>query len=460
MAALQFQLKGLTERRANIVAAVHKIGETIRKEERAMSADEKAAFEKLQADFGAVNDAMAAVNADLEAISAIADSAPPEPERSRPTPPARRSGTVAGGILARGGDSFGMVRETPEEAAKTRATVFKAWCRSQYDLEPTEEQESACERMGTTFERLRHQKEFVFRLSQNPRQFRDMGTATGAAGGFLVPQGFSGEFERFLLATSPLRSVARIIRTDGGNVMPYPTVSDTGNLGELLVDNATIATVDPTIAQVSFGAFKYGSRLIPVSFELMNDSGFDMESMIGELAGERIGRSQNAAFTTGTGTAQPQGVVTGATAGITTASATAIAATEVIRLAHAIDPAYRDAGPSVGYMMHDNIKLQLALLLDTQNRPLFVASWRDGEVDRVYGRPVWANQGMVSTIATTNITMLYGDFSKFVIRDAGEVRVRRLEERYADKDQTGFVAFLRSDSRVINGNAIKRLTQA
>lgn len=456
----QYELKGLNEKRAKIVAEVTKIGANVRKEERAMSAEEKTAFEKLQTDFAAVNDAIAAVKADLDAIAAIEGAEPaPEPERSRPAP-ARRSGTVAGGIIARGGDSFGMVRESPEEAAKTRATVFKAWCRTQYDLEPTEEQEAACERMGTTPDRLRQQKDFVFRLDPTPRrQYRDMSAGTGSAGGFFVPQGFSNEFERFLLATSPLRQVARVIRTDSGNTMPYPTVSDTGNLGELLAENATVATVDPTIGQVNFAAYKYGSRLIPVSFELMNDSAFDMESLVGELAGERIGRSQNAAFTTGTGTAQPQGVVTGATAGITTASATAIAASEVIRLAHAIDPAYRDS-PNIAYMMHDNIKLQLALLVDSQNRPLFVASYRDGEVDKVYGRPVYANQGMAASIVTTAITMLYGDFSKFIIRDAGEVRMRRLDERYADKDQTGFVAFLRSDSRVINTNAIKRLTQA
>jgi hypothetical protein len=42
------------------------------------------------------------------------------------------------------------------------------------------------------------------------------------------------------------------------------------------------------------------------------------------------------------------------------------------------------------------------------------------------------------------------------------VRVRRLVERYADIDQIGFVAFMRSDSKVLNAgtNPLKYLIQA
>jgi hypothetical protein len=38
--------------------------------------------------------------------------------------------------------------------------------------------------------------------------------------------------------------------------------------------------------------------------------------------------------------------------------------------------------------------------------------------------------------------------SKHKIRDIGVVRVRRLDERYAEKDQVGFIGFSRADSAV------------
>jgi hypothetical protein len=56
---------------------------------------------------------------------------------------------------------------------------------------------------------------------------------------------------------------------------------------------------------------------------------------------ERIGRGTNQHFTTGTGSSQPQGIVTGATTGVTAAGVAAITADELIDLVHSVDPAYR-----------------------------------------------------------------------------------------------------------------------
>jgi HK97 family phage major capsid protein len=67
---------------------------------------------------------------------------------------------------------------------------------------------------------------------------------------------------------------------------------------------------------------------------------------------------------------------------------------------------------------------------------------------------------MQATVATGTVTVLFGDFSKYVVRDAGAIRMRRLNERYAEADQTAFVGFLRSDGRYLNTAAVKKLTQA
>ena len=52
-------------------------------------------------------------------------------------------------------------------------------------------------------------------------------------------------------------------------------------------------------------------------------------------------------------------------------------------------------------------------------------------------------------------------FAKLLVEgpDAGPLRMRRLDERYAEKDQVGFIAFLRSDSNTTNSAAIKYLVQ-
>ena len=53
-------------------------------------------------------------------------------------------------------------------------------------------------------------------------------------------------------------------------------------------------------------------------------------------------------------------------------------------------------------------------------------------------------------------SILFGDFREaYVIRDASDVALLRLTERYADYFQVGFVAFQRSDGTMQNAGAVK-----
>ncbi|KKK85261.1 hypothetical protein LCGC14_2775050, partial [marine sediment metagenome] len=55
------------------------------------------------------------------------------------------------------------------------------------------------------------------------------------------------------------------------------------------------------------------------------------------------------------------------------------------------------------------------------------------------------------TIVEDNETVIFGDFSHYVIRRCLNPILMRLEERYAEFFQTGFVMFERWDSDLING---------
>jgi HK97 family phage major capsid protein len=111
-------------------------------------------------------------------------------------------------------------------------------------------------------------------------------------------------------------------------------------------------------------------------------------------------------------------------------------------------------------MMHDNVLLAIRKLQDTLGRPIFSESYIVGEPDRLFGYPVIINNSMASSIATTAKTVLFGDFSKYIIRDALDVQIVRLDERYAEYGQVAFTAFLRTDAKVLMSTAIRLLTQA
>ena len=52
-------------------------------------------------------------------------------------------------------------------------------------------------------------------------------------------------------------------------------------------------------------------------------------------------------------------------------------------------------------------------------------------------------------------TVLFGDFGNYRIREVGDWRVKRLEERYGEKDQVAFLLFARYDGQVVDAGTHK-----
>lgn len=275
----------------------------------------------------------------------------------------------------------------------------------------------------------------------------------------LVPEGFVNELEVTLQAFGGFRRVARIMSTSTGNDMPWPTMDDTGNTGRLLAEEAAITTTnDPTTGAVIFNAFKYSSDAVLVSAELLEDSAFNLATELARALGIRIGRITSTHFATGTGSGQPQGITVGASAGVTAASATAVTADELIDLQDSIDPAY-ETFPSIGWAMRKATLTAIRKLKDGDNQYLWQPGLQSGRPDQILGSPFTVVQEMPA-MTTGNVSIVYGAFEFFIIRDAGLNRIIRLDELYRANDQTGFIVFSRHDSNVIQSAAIKKLTQA
>jgi HK97 family phage major capsid protein len=66
----------------------------------------------------------------------------------------------------------------------------------------------------------------------------------------------------------------------------------------------------------------------------------------------------------------------------------------------------------------------------------------------------------MDSIATAKKPVVIADFSKYIIRDSQGMRMIRMQERYADYDQVGFVGFMRTDALVLQSAAVKFITMA
>lgn len=283
----------------------------------------------------------------------------------------------------------------------------------------------------------------------------------GTQGGYTKDSTLINNLELAMLAYGGMLQVAEIIRTATGEPLRWPTATDTSNTGRQVGENASHDSgTDPTFGSVMWNAYTLTSDIVKVPNELMTDSLFDMATILGRMLGERLGRIQNTKGTTGTGSGTWKGITVCAAAGVTTASSTAIAFDELIDLEHSLDPSRR-AMPGVGYMFHDTILKALRKLKDGEGRYLWQAGANSGAPDTLNTYRYTVNQDMASSIATGNITVLFGELSAYKIRQVGQIVLRRLDERFADTNQTGFLAFVRGDGNLLDAgdHPVKKMAQ-
>ena len=291
-------------------------------------------------------------------------------------------------------------------------------------------------------------------------ELRAQGVGTTTAGGYLVPQGFRDTLVKTMARFGGVREAVTVISTESGNTLPWPTMNDTANKGALLAENTQVTEQDATLGQASLGAYMYTSKLIRVSLQLLQDSGVDIDTLLGDVMAERLGRITNEHFTTGTGSSQPEGIQTAAVSGVTLAAGntTTITADGLIDLVHSLDPAYRNERAS--FMLRDSVLGSLRKLKDTTNQYIWQPGLQAGQPDSLIGYPIIVNQDMPAPAASVK-SVLFGDFQAgYVIRDVLGIQTLRLEERYADFLQVGFLAFLRTDGRAQNTAAYRALTQS
>lgn len=293
--------------------------------------------------------------------------------------------------------------------------------------------------------------------SGDESELRAQGVATGSAGGYFVPRGFRNTVIETMKAYGSVRSLADTITTTTGNDLEFPTNNDTANVGAILSENTQATEQDVVLGQKTLRAYAYTSKTVRVSLQLLQDSAFDLDSWLARQLGVRIARAQNAHFTTGTGTAQPEGVQTNAAIGKTgaTGQTTGVVYDDLVDLVHSVDPAYRANPADCAWMMGDAAFGVVRKLKDGQQRPLLEPNLQTGQPDMLLGYRVAVNNDMPAMGASVK-SILFGNFrAYYVVRDALDFQLLRMVERYADFLQHGFLGWQRSDAIVQDAAAVK-----
>ena len=286
-------------------------------------------------------------------------------------------------------------------------------------------------------------------------------TTTNADGKYTVPQSWASQIETAMLAYGGMLDVATVISTPNGDQINYPICNDTTNKSSIVAEETISTTDTKTFSTLQLNAYTLRTPIIPISLELLQDSAYNMEAYIAQLLAENDARGINYYTTVGTGSNQHNGVVTAATSGKTTASATAFTRNELLDLKHSVDPAYRAKGR---WMFNDAVLKAIKKLSigDSDARPLWQPGIAAGDPATIDGDPYTINQDMSSTITATDKTVLYGDFSKYLIRRVLGYSLFRFNETYMTSLQIGLMGFSRSDGELLDAGThpIKYMVQA
>lgn len=272
-------------------------------------------------------------------------------------------------------------------------------------------------------------------------------------GGYLVPDEFENTLVSGLEEEGSIRSLAHVFTTSNG-VHKIPVVQTKGT-ANWIDENGSYGDSDDVFGQEQIDAHKVGT-VIKVSEELLNDSAFDLEKYFQEEFARRIGAKEEEAFIVGDGSKKPTGILHtsgGAEVGVTAASDKAITADEVIDLFYSVKAPYRK---NAVWVLNDSTVRAIRKLKDSNGQYLWQPALHEGDHETLLGKKILTSPYMPEIGAGQKIVM-FGDLSFYWIGDRQGITFKRLNERYADVGQVGFLASKRVDGKLVLPEAIKVL---
>lgn len=278
--------------------------------------------------------------------------------------------------------------------------------------------------------------------------------ATLVPGTNTVPVDFLSQVYGVARLVGPMLDVADVITRDSGNDLRIPTYTAYSTAAQYAAGSA-IADSEPTFSSVLLQPKKQGF-IVKIANELLDDAGFDIQSVIAEQAGNAIGFRVNSLATVGTGTSETEGIVVAAGSGVTAGTTNAITADELIELAYSLDGSARRL-PGVGWMMNTATAGVVRRLKDGAGNYIFNPGV-GGVGDSILGYSVFENPAMAD-IATGAKAVVFGHLPSYKIVTTG-LEVATSSDAYFANDVTAYRFTYRFDGKLTHASHVKYLALA
>lgn len=271
-----------------------------------------------------------------------------------------------------------------------------------------------------------------------------------------VPLTIEGAIRNAIDFNSDVLGLANVIRTNG----THRIVLDASPASEarLVKEGASISSIDSEFVKVELGAYKYG-EIVKFTREVVEDVNFNIVAHAGQRLGMAFAKAFEKAIITGTGTTQPEGLLSATpdnddmqkASQQVTAKAGAISANDVIASFYNLPHECRQ---NAVFVCHPDTVKALAMLQDGIGRQLLSNGLEPGIRTLMGCRVVECAYMPKLGTQDAKVGMFVDVKRALTVGVRSDVQVRQLHELYAVTDMVALVATARMDAKIVQPGAI------
>lgn len=275
-------------------------------------------------------------------------------------------------------------------------------------------------------------------------------TPSSGSGQALIPTTIANRIIKKVYDICPILEKSSKYNVKGNLNLPYYDTTE---------DNITVAYQDEFVAMSSHnGKFTtiqltgfLAGALSKISRSLINNSDFNIVDFVVDEMAYAIKRFIEHELLNGT-TGKVLGLST-LTNSITSQSAIAITADEVISLHDAIKDEFQN---NAIWIMSPQTRTALRLLKDNMGRYMLQDDISLPFGTSLLGKPVYVSDNMPN-IGAGNTAIYYGDMKGLATKFSENINIEVLREKYADEHAVGVIGWFEFDSKVEDNQKIAKL---
>jgi HK97 family phage major capsid protein len=310
-------------------------------------------------------------------------------------------------------------------------------------------------------------EQYLRRGIESGLEQKALGSSADAIGGFAVPRQIDEAIQRTLVAISPIRAIANVVRVGSAN---YRKLVSTGGTvsGWVGYEAARPETATESFTEIVPAAGDLFANPA-VSQQMLDDAMFDVEEYLASEIAIEFARAEGMAFVKGTGVTQPMGFLTSPNAvtldgvrpmGTLQSLGTGVAGAfpvsnpqdKLMDLVQSLRQPYRQGAC---FVMNSTTAMAIRKFKTTDNAYIWQPGLISGSPATLLGYPVIEAEDMPD-VAANSLSIAFGNFKAgYTIAERQATTI--LRDPYTHKPYVHFYATKRVGGQVTNSEAIKLL---